>query len=162
MSDSVVFPCDTPEWFDVKQKLTAARNIASSSLQELIVYLQRVTSSVTTSSRVRDCTGARPKTRNIFADLKHCLDDKISVEERDAYLTRILLHAIDRAITIEIHRPSEDILAFRDNRGLTIASYCCGCMSVSVSVCLSFNLPVPLCSMNFLFVDFFVLIWAPA
>ena len=128
MSDSVVLPCDTPEWFDVKQKLTAARNIASSSLQELFVYLQKVTSSAAPSSRVRDCTGARPKTRSIFADLKHCLDDKITVEQRDAYLTRILLHVIDRALSLEIYRPTEDILACRDNRGHTVASYCCGCM----------------------------------
>lgn len=118
MSDSFVFPCDKPEWFDVKQKLTEARNGAYSSSQELIVYLQKVTTSATTSSRAHDCTGARPKTWNIFGDLKHCLDDKITVEERDAYLTRVLLHAVDRAVAIEKHRPSEDILACKDNRGM--------------------------------------------
>jgi len=122
MSDSIVFPCDTPEWFDVKQKLAEARNVARSSLHELTVYLQKVTASATTSSRVRDCTGARPKIQNIYADLKHCLDDKIAVEERDAQLTRILLHAVDRAIAIETHRPSEAILAYRDNRGMLMKS----------------------------------------
>jgi len=120
MSDSIVFPCDMPEWFDVKQKLTNARNIARSSLQELIIYLQKVSASVTASSRVHDCTGARPKTWNIFADLKYCLDDKIAVHESDVYLTRILLHAVDRALALETHRPFEDILACRDNRGMLL------------------------------------------
>jgi len=118
MSDSVVFPCDTSEWLYVKQKLSEARNTAGSSLQELIVYLQKVTTSATMSTRVHDCTGARPKTRNIFDDLMHCLDDKITVEDSDAYLTRVLLHIVDRAIAIETHRPSEDILPCRDNTGM--------------------------------------------
>ena len=118
MTDSIIFPCDSPEWVDVKQKLTEARNVARSSLQELITHLQKVSASVTTSIRVHDCTGARPKTWNIFADLKHCLDDKIAVQERDAYLTRILLHVVDRAIALETHRPSEDILASKDNEGM--------------------------------------------
>jgi len=101
----------------VKQKLIEARNVAGSSLQELISYLQRVSASVTTPSRVHDCAGARPKTWNIFADLKHCLDDKIAVQERDQYLTKILLHSVDRAIALETYQPLEDILSCRDNRG---------------------------------------------
>ena len=118
MSESIVFPCDTAEWVDVKQKLIEARNVAGSSLRELITYLQKVSASATTASRVHDCVGARPKTWNIFADLKHCLDDKIAVQERDQYLTKILLHAVDRAIALETHQPSGDILACRDNRGM--------------------------------------------
>ena len=124
MSDSVVLPCDTPEWFDMKQKLTEASSVARSSFQELITHLQKISASVATSSRVHDCVGARPKTWNIFADLKHCLDDKLAVHERDVYLTRILLHAVDRAVALEMHRPSEDILACRHNRGMT-CSCCC-------------------------------------
>jgi len=119
-SDSIVFPCDTLQWSDVKQKLIEARNVAGLSSEELIVYLQKVSASVATSPRVHDCTaGARPKVRNIFADLKYCLDNKNTPQERDAYLTRVLLHIVDRAVAIEAYRPSEseDILGYRDSRG---------------------------------------------
>lgn len=118
MSVSLVLPCDTPGWFDVKQKLIEAKNVAGSCSQKLIAYLQKVSASVTASSQVHDCTGARPKTRNIYADLPQCLGDQIPVEQRDAYLTRILLHAVDRAIALETHRPSDDILMCRYHRGM--------------------------------------------
>jgi len=118
MSESIVFPCDTPDWLNVKQKLSEARNVAGSSSEVLIAYLQKVAASVTTSTRVHDCTGARPKTRNIFADLIHCLDDKIAAEERDEYLTGILLHVVDRAIAIELHRPSTDFVDCRQHGGM--------------------------------------------
>jgi len=112
-----VFPCDTAGWLNVKEKLTEARNVATSSSQVLITYLQKVAASVTTS-RMVDCTGARPKTRNILADLIHCLDEKIAAEERDAYLTRILLHVVDRAIAIEVHKASTDLLNYRHLKGM--------------------------------------------
>lgn len=127
MSDSIVLPCDSPDWSDMKQKLTEARNVARSSFQELITHLQKISASVATSSRVHDCVGARPKTWNIYADLKHCLDDKLAVEERESYLTRILLHVVDRAIDLEVHRSSEDILACRHNRGMTLIRDGQGC-----------------------------------
>jgi len=117
MSESIVFPCDTPEWLNVKEKLSDAWNIAGSSSEVLIAHLQKVAASVT-ASRVHGCPGARPKTWNIFANLMHCVDDKIAVEERDAYLTRILLHAVDRATAIEFHRPSVDFLNCRQHGGM--------------------------------------------
>jgi len=125
MSDSVVFPCDTPEWLDVKEKLSAARNMAHSSLQDLIIYLQKVTTSVAPSFTVHDYAGARPKTWNMFGDLSHCLDDRIASDERESYLTRLLLHAIDRAVAIESLRPSKDILACRENRGMLCTEKTC-------------------------------------
>ena len=117
MSESIVFPCDTPDWLNMKERLSDARFIAASSLEALITYLQKVAASVTTS-RVHDCTGARPKTWSILADLIHCFDEKITVAERDACLTRILLHVIDRAIAIEVHRPSLDLLNCRQHTGM--------------------------------------------
>jgi len=117
-SDSFVFPCDTPDWLNVKEKLSEARNIAASSSEMLIAYLQKVAASVAASSRIHDCSGARPKTLNIFADLMNCLDDKIAVDERDAYLTRVLLHAVDRAVAVELHRPSFDMLNHKHHRGI--------------------------------------------
>jgi len=119
MSDSVVFPCFTTEWLSLKQKLSEARDVAGSSLQVLTSYLQKVTTSTTASPRACECTGARPKTRNIFADLVQCLDAKITVRESDAYLTRILLHVIDRAIAIETHQP-QHISDCRNHRGIPL------------------------------------------
>lgn len=125
-SDSIVFPCDTPEWDTLKQKLNEARNVAGSSSRELIAYLQTVTASLGSSFRVHESSGARPKTRNVFVDLKHCVDDEVTAhEDRDTYLTRLLLHVVDRAVEIEIHASSEDMLTCRHHRGMQSYQGCC-------------------------------------
>ena len=99
----VVFPCDLPQWPDVKKLI--GELLTTRSLDCLLDTLQQMYNAVHCTSQPSPFVGpevsARPKIKNVFAGLKEFLDKQASVGEFDEFFDRIIPYVVKQAIDIE-------------------------------------------------------------